>query len=125
MPQASLVTRSRTQLPQELSRAQSAINLPEVQEMLQKLSAFNLGIFMPHRHEDETGAFEVLPQGIIQLEDGLRVSFVEEHTIADPESYVPVGWVWNNNGAVSSAMCVMRCFKRDGDTMHYSRHESE
>jgi hypothetical protein len=125
MPQASLVTRSRTQLPQELSRAQSAINLPEVQEMLQKLSAFNLGIFMPHRHEDETGAFEVLPQGIIQLEDGLRVSFVEEHTIADPESYVPVGWVWNENGAVSSAMCVMRCFKRDGDTMHYSRHESE
>jgi len=125
MSQASLVTRSRTQLPQELSRAQSAINLPEVQEMLQKLSAFNLGIFMPHRHEDETGAFEVLPQGIIQLEDGLRVSFVEEHTIADPESYVPVGWVWNNNGAVSSAMCVMRCFKRDGDTMHYSRHESE
>jgi len=125
MPQASLVTRSRTQLPQELSRAQSAINLPEVQEMLQKLSAFNLGIFMPHRHEDETGAFEVLPPGIIQLEDGLRVSFVEEHTIADPESYVPVGWVWNENGAVSSAMCVMRCFKRDGDTMHYSRHESE
>ena len=125
MPQASLVTRSRTQLPQELSRAQSAINLPEVQEMLQKLSAFNLGIFMPHRHEDETGAFEVLPQGIIQLEDGLRVSFVEEHTISDPESYVPVGWVWNNNGAVSSAMCVMRCFKRDGDTMHYSRHEYE
>jgi len=112
-------------LPQELALAQSAIHLPEVQEMLKKLAQYNLGVFMPHMHGEGSGEFQVLPRGVVQLEDGLRVSFVQEESISDPDSYVPIGWVWGENGAASSAMCVMRCFKRDGDTQHYSRHEKE
>jgi hypothetical protein len=37
-------------LPEELAIAQRAINLPEVQEIMRKLSAYNLGIYMPHKH---------------------------------------------------------------------------
>jgi hypothetical protein len=38
-------------LPKELRTAQEAIQLPEVQEMMRKLSVYNLGVFMPHMHE--------------------------------------------------------------------------
>ena len=38
-------------LPQALRTAQEAIHLPEVQEMLRRLSEYKLGIFMPHIHE--------------------------------------------------------------------------
>jgi hypothetical protein len=116
---------SATGLPKELLTAQEAIHFPEVQEMLRKLSKYNLGIFMPHMHEDETGRFQSLPDGLVQVEDGLRVSFCKEEAIKDSNSYVPIGWVWRENASVSSARCVMRCIKRDGDTMHYSGHVKE
>jgi hypothetical protein len=76
-------------------------------------------------HEDETGQFQPLPDGLVQIEDGLKVSFREEATIKESNSYVPIGWVWRKNASMSSAMCVMRCIKRDGDTMHYSGHQKE
>ena len=40
-------------LPQALRTAQEAIHLPEVQEMLRRLSEYKLGIFMPHMHDDK------------------------------------------------------------------------
>ncbi len=44
------VSRNRLRgLPKELQAAQESINLPEVQEMLQKLSQYNLGVYnAPH-----------------------------------------------------------------------------
>lgn len=44
--------------------------------MLKKLSQHNLGIYMPHMHDEESGDFKLLPPGITQVEDGLVVSFL-------------------------------------------------
>jgi len=40
-------------LPQALRTAQEAIHLPEVQEILRRLSEYKLGIFKPHMHDDK------------------------------------------------------------------------
>ena len=109
-------------LPKDLMIAQEAIHLPEVQDMLHKLSEYNLGIFMPHMHEEQTGQFQPLPDELVQVEDGLRVSFRAESEIRDTDCYVPIGWFWRQNAAEPSAMCVLRCIKRPGDSMHYSGH---
>ena len=39
-------------LPPTLKIARAAMQLPEVQDMLRRLSAFQLGIFMPHQHDE-------------------------------------------------------------------------
>ena len=83
--------------------AQEAIQKPEVLEMLQKLSKYRLGIFMPHMHPPE-GGFIPLPDGVVQLEGDLKVEFVNED---DPalQSAVPVGWVWDGKRLVAAANC--------------------
>jgi hypothetical protein len=109
-------------LPQQLRIAQEAIELPEVQEMLQKLSRYNLGIYLPHMHDEKTGAFEPLPDGITQVEEGLKVSFKSEEECTD--SYVPVGWFWR--AGISSfcrATCSARCVSRG--TEHTSGHDTK
>jgi hypothetical protein len=89
---AANVSRNRVGiLPDELQAAQNAINLPEVKEMLKKLSQHNLGIYMPHMHDEETGAFQPLPPGITQVEDGLVVSFLPNNECED-NSFISVGW---------------------------------
>lgn len=40
-------------LPQALKTAQEAIHLPEIQEMLRRLSEYKLGIFMPHMRKPD------------------------------------------------------------------------
>lgn len=89
------VSRTRpSNLPKELQVAQNAINLPEVKEMLKKLSQYNLGIYMPHIHDEDTGEFHPLPPGITQVEEGLTVSFRpnDECQAQGDTSYVSVGW---------------------------------
>jgi hypothetical protein len=54
-------------LPDALRGAQESIDLPEVQEMLRKLSKYNLGISMPHMHSEETGDFQPLPNELVQV----------------------------------------------------------
>ena len=39
--------------------------------MAKRLSEYQLGIFMPHMHDEASGAFQPLPEGILQLESGL------------------------------------------------------
>ncbi len=123
-------TRALRGLPKELQVAQSAIGLPEVQEMLRKLFEYNLGIYMPHMHDEQSGAFQPLPPGITQVEDGLKVTFQAEEECKDEpnRSYMPVGWVWNPGTvtATDPAKCVLRCSARctiEG-TMHTSGHDS-
>jgi hypothetical protein len=44
-------------LPQALRAAQAAMRfpeVPEVQETLRRLSEYNLGILMPHMHDEQT-----------------------------------------------------------------------
>jgi hypothetical protein len=114
-------------LPEELRIAQEAIDLPEVQEMLRKLADHNLGIYMPHMHNERTGAFEPLPSGIRQVEDGLRVSFKPDGECIDsPErSYLPVGWYWNaGTSSYCSQVCGMSCVVTAGihNTTHPQSH---
>ena len=65
----SVSNASAANLPQALATAQSAMCLPEVQEMLRRLSEHQLGIFMPHMHETGTTDFQALPDDIVLFPD--------------------------------------------------------
>jgi hypothetical protein len=93
-------------LPEQLAIAQQAIQLPEVQEMMRKLSAYNLGVYMPHMHDAKTGAFQLLPEGVTQVEDNMRISF---QSVDPPEHlYVPVAWIWRD-GPTPGSKCKALC----------------
>ena len=110
-------------LPEALKTALGAIEYPDVREMLRRLADYNLGIFMPHMHDDQ-GAFQELPDGMIQIEDGLEVSFrSKDQTEIDSTRYVPTGWVWAGEGATTAAGCRTVCVKQGTDTNHYNKHE--
>ena len=95
-------------LPSALISAQEAINLPEVQSMLKKLSEFQLGIFMPHRHDEKTGAFQLLGDDLVQVESGLEVSFKAAKEIANHQnSFLPVGWFWRADQSAPVSVCEM------------------
>ncbi|MBW8850213.1 MAG: hypothetical protein JF600_05490 [Xanthomonadales bacterium] len=93
--------------PEMVQRASKAIEEPEVQEMLKRLSNYGLGIFLPHMHLPE-GGFSPLPAGTVSLEKDLQVSFVDE---SDPEivDAAPVGWRWDES-AKAVVVCV-QCSK--------------
>lgn len=124
MAVANVVQRTDSSLPPELMTAQEAINIPEVQEMLRRLSEYNLGIYMPHMHDEQTGQFHPLPDDVVQVEKGLQVSFQTRAKMEDPDRYVQIGWVWSKGAVTPSASCSMVCFKKEGDTMHYSTHKN-
>lgn len=95
-------------LPPTLTAAQAAMQLPEVQDMLRRLSAFHLGIFMPHRHDDGTGEFQPLPDEVTQLESGRAVSFERVEEISRrTETFLPVGWRWCDGASTVAAVCEM------------------
>ena len=95
-------------LPPTLSTAQAAMQLPEVQDMLRKLSAFQLGIFMPHQHDEATGEFLPLPADVMQVESGLAVSFERLDEIANQTaSFLPVGWLWCSGAPTVASVCEM------------------
>ena len=100
--------RNPCSLPTELRTAQAAIHLPEVQELLRKLSRFNLGVFMPHMHDEATGEFKPLADDLVQIESALEVSFKPVTKVSDRgESFLPVGWVWRGGATSVSAVCEM------------------
>ena len=92
MTTANLSQVSTLGMPPALRRAQTAIHLPEVQAMLQRLSEFDLGIFMPHRHDERTGDFQPLPDDVMQVESGCEVSFqnTQEPCAISKRSFVAV-----------------------------------
>ena len=91
-----------------LRTAQEAIHLPEVQEMLRRLSEYKLGIFMPHMHDEHTGEFYSLPDDVMQVESGLEVSFQSAADIAHQnDRFLPVGWLWRAGASISVAACEM------------------
>jgi len=101
-------TQSRIKLPNELQKAQDAINLPEVQKMLKTLKKYNLGICMPHIHDEKTGAFRVLPTDTVQIEEDLQVRFLDRSR-ANKIKSIPVAWQWNDDGIKSMAICISQC----------------
>jgi hypothetical protein len=95
-------------LPIALRTAQEAIHFPEVQEMLRRLSAHGLGIFMPHMHDERTGEFQPLADQVIQVESALEVSFQPAAEIAmQTDRLVPVGWVWRAGALTTATACEM------------------
>jgi len=111
-------------LPQALRIAQEAIHLPEVQEMLRRLSEYKLGIFMPHRHDEQTGEFQPLPDEVIQVESGLAVSFQLSEEIANQtDRFLPVGWFWRADASAPVAVCEMVWDEIAGDTERYGKHK--
>ena len=99
---------SKYGLPPTLRTAQAAMQLPEVQDMLRRLSAFQLGIFMPHQHDEATGEFLPLPADVMQVESGLAVSFQRLDEIAkQTASFLPVGWLWRAGAPTVAAACEM------------------
>jgi hypothetical protein len=110
----TMATESRSEnsglptLPEQLAIAQRAIHLPEVQEIMRKLSAYHLGVYMPHMHDEKTGAFQLLPTGVTQVEDNLKVSFQSVAVEPPGPSFVPVAWIWRDGptpGATCTAIC--------------------
>lgn len=111
-------------LPQALITAQEAIHLPEVQEMLRRLSEYNLGIFMPHMHDDHTGEFHPLLDGVTQVESSLEVSFQRTRQIASQaDRFIPVGWCWRAGATTTSAVCEMVWDERLVNTERYPKHK--
>ncbi len=110
-------------LPQSLKTAQAAIHLPEVQQMLRQLSKHNLGIFMPHMHGQQTGEFEELADGVIQVESGLEVSFrATEDVVNRKDRFLPVGWCWRAGEATPIAVCEMD-EEDDDDSVRSIKHK--
>ncbi len=113
-------------LPEPFQVAQKAIDLPEVQEMMAKLAKYNLGVFMPHQPNAKSGAFEVLEEGKMQMENDLQISFMTKDEAAKINS-LPVGWVWKNDGVQGSAECTFACTLETspttGGTVHIKTHK--
>ena len=111
-------------LSQTLKTAQEAIHLPEVQEMLQRLSTYKLGIFMPHMHDEQTGEFQSFPNEVTQVESGLEVSFqATEEIVNQTDRFLPVGWFWRAGASTPAAVCEMVSEERSGSTERYTKHK--
>ena len=120
---ANVLQGSAGGLPQALRTAQEAIHLPEVQAMLCRLSEYQLGIFMPHMHDEQTGEFKPLPDKVMQVESGLEVSFQPTEKIANQtDRFLPVGWVWRAGASTPAAVCEMVWEASRGDAECYRKH---
>ena len=86
-------------------RARQAVDLPEVQAIIQQLGKHGLGVFIPHAHTSD--GFVPLPRDVISMESDLKVSFV---TTDDPilDDATVVGWVWDSHAARVAAACACR-----------------
>ena len=124
MTVATISQASAMALPKALKIAQEAIHFPEVQEMLRRLSEYQLGIFMPHKHDEETGGFEALPDGVMQVESALEVSFKPAQEVArQADRFLPVGWVWRAGASSSASVCEMVWDEGHGDTKREVKHK--
>ena len=108
MTVANVLQTNNYDLPQALRTAQDAMHLPEVQEMLERLAKYKLGIFMPHMHDEKTGDFQLLANDVMQVESGLQVSFKSTEEIANQsDQFLPVAWLWRDGATSISAACEM------------------
>ena len=124
MTVASVSRASAYGLPPALKTAQAAMQLPEVQEMLRRLSAFRLGIFMPHQHDDSTGEFQPLPDEVMQVESGRTVSFERLEEVARrTEAFLPVGWLWRAGTLTVAAACEMAAQEGPEDEERNIKHK--
>ena len=108
MTAANVSQASATRLPPALRTAQAAIHLPEVQAMLRRLSEYQLGIFMPHQHDARTGEFQPLPDEVMQVESGGKVSFQRMEKFAGhADRHLAVAWRWHAGAPTPASACEM------------------
>ncbi len=119
---ANVSQASASGMPPALRRAQDAIHLPEVQAMLQRLSAYDLGIFMPHQHDERTGDFQPLPDDVMQVEAGCKVSFQRMDEIA-ADRYLPVAWRWRAGAPTPASVCEMVLEEGPAGTARAIKHK--
>ena len=111
-------------MPLALRTAQEAIHLPEVQEMLRRLSGYQLGIFMPHKHDERTGEFQPLPDEVVQVESGMKVAFLPMEEMANQGArFLPVGWLWRAGASTTVAACEMDGEEDPGDKDRCVKHK--
>ena len=124
MTAATISQASAMALPQALKIAQEAIHFPEVQEMLRRLSEYQLGIFMPHKHDEETGGFKALPDGVMQVESDLEVSFKPmQEVVSQGDRFLPVGWVWRAGASSPALVCEMVWDESQGNGRREVKHK--
>ena len=119
------LSQSRTfGMPSALRRAQAAIHLPEVQAMLQRLSQFDLGIFIPHQHDERTGDFEQLPDDVMQVETGCKVSFQNTQEIVNQGGrFLTVAWRWRAGASSPASACEMVVEEGPDDAQRAVKHK--
>lgn len=86
-----------------LKIAQEAINNEEVQEAARTLAKYNLGIFVPHMHDEQTGEILPLPAAVISCERDLKITFLRTADI--DTGMEPVAWRWNGSDIEVCASC--------------------
>lgn len=97
----------------DVQKAMNAINEPEVQDILKRLSKYGLAVSVPHMHGDK-GNFLPLPNDRVSFEEGLQVSFRDADD-ASVRSGITVGWRWNDEikaVALCESCAGACCFKR-------------
>ncbi len=82
----------------DVNTAQQTIADPEVQELMRRLARYGLGVCLPHMHVTEE-RLAPLPQGVVQFEADLQVSFVDEH-YPEVQAALPVAWLWDEGARV-------------------------
>ena len=92
-----------------VEEAIAAMNNPEVQQIVEKLSHYGLAVAVPHMHSDK-GEFLPLPEDTVSIEENLNVSFKNRSDI-DENSTVPVMWTWDyeSKSPVVSGKCGLEC----------------
>ena len=111
-------------LPQALRTAQEAMHLPEVQEILERLAKYKLGIYMPHMHDEKTGEFQLLADDVMQVESGLQVSFKPTEEIENKsDQFLPVAWFWRGGATSISAACEMVWDLNPDETERLGKHK--
>ncbi len=102
MPKNMILQSEQIKFPKMVEDAVVAIQVPEVQDMIKRLSDYGLGVFFPHMHTEE--GFAPLPKDLVQLEDSLVVSFVSRDDERLRNAF-PVGWGWDKDHECVIATC--------------------
>ncbi len=76
-----------------IQRALDSVMLPEVQDLIRRVSEYGLAVALPHMH-GESGDFQPLPTAKLIRESMLRISFLDRDT-PTLESAVPTMWRWD------------------------------
>ncbi len=97
------------ELPPSMLEAQRAVELPEVQKLIEELAKYNLGVCMPHMHV--SGDFQEQPATIVQVEAKSEFLPAEEWAVLGT---LPVSWRWHEGQVIVCGSCHVNQRKCDG-----------